>query len=801
MDIDGEAAGDRFGESVSLSSDGNTMAVSAARNGGTAAYAGHVRLYSWNGSIWIQKGADIDGEAGLDFFGISVALNADGNTVVIGGEGNDDSSTDAGHARVFSWDGANWIQKGIDIDGEFVGDNSGHSVSITADGNTIAIGANNADYIGFPSGTDAGHVRVYNWSGAAWVQQGIDIDGEVGGDESASSMQISSDGSTVIIGAIFNDDPGQYGGHARVYGWDGLAWVQKGIDLDGDVAWDRYGYSVSINANGSVIAVTSRRTNNSQGHVRVFEWDGTSWVQNGLDIFGEAAQNSSGHATSLSADGNTIAIGAPFNTGNGTNAGHVRVYFWNGTVWSQVGADIDGEATMDRSGWAVSLTPDGSSVAIGANYNAAIGVEGGHVRVYQFCGSSGSVDVQSSCDSYTWTDGNTYTVSNSTAKDTISNVLGCDSIVTLDLTIYNSTIGTDLQTACDSYLWIDGNTYTASNSSATHLLTNSVGCDSLVTLDLTVNYSNSGSESINACDNYTWTANSTSYTASGSYVATIINSASCDSVATLNLTVNSSTSSSVNASACDSYDSPGGNTYTTTGTYVDVIANSAGCDSSITINLTIDNSSTNTEVVSDCFSYLWPENGITYTTSGIYNVVFQGVNGCDSTMSLDLTIDTVNTLVMINVLGGPPYVQSLSVGQTGATYQWLNCPSMTPISGATNQSFTATTNGDYAVEVTNGSCVDTSVCASVTTVGIVENNFGNKLLLYPNPTDGDFSIDLGESYQAVSISITDLSGKLIQSKKYHQCQLAYLNLEEPVGVYLLIIESGDKKAVIRLIKE
>ncbi len=99
---------------------------------------------------------------------------------------------------------------------------------------------------------------------------------------------------------------------------------------------------------------------------------------------------------------------------------------------------------------------------------------------------STGTDVQTACDSYTWIDGNTYTANNSTATHTLTNAVGCDSVVTLNLTINSSSTGTDVQTACDSYTWIDGNTYTASNNTATHTLTNAVGCDSVVTLDLTI---------------------------------------------------------------------------------------------------------------------------------------------------------------------------------------------------------------------------------------------------------------------------------------------------------------------------
>jgi hypothetical protein len=101
--------------------------------------------------------------------------------------------------------------------------------------------------------------------------------------------------------------------------------------------------------------------------------------------------------------------------------------------------------------------------------------------------SNAGTDVQAACDSYTWIDGTTYTASNNTATWIETNAGGCDSLVTLNLTITNSNAGTDVQAACDSYTWIDGNTYTFSNNSATWTYTNSEGCDSVVTLDLTIN--------------------------------------------------------------------------------------------------------------------------------------------------------------------------------------------------------------------------------------------------------------------------------------------------------------------------
>jgi len=87
------------------------------------------------------------------------------------------------------------------------------------------------------------------------------------------------------------------------------------------------------------------------------------------------------------------------------------------------------------------------------------------------------------------------------------------------------------------------------------------------------------------------------------------------------------------------------------------------------------------------------------------------------------------------------------------------------------------------------------------TTFVLENTFENELKIYPNPTDGNFSINLGNKYQTTVITITDLKGRTIQSKSFTDSQLLNLKLEEPTGIYLLIIESENKKAIIRLVKE
>ena len=168
--------------------------------------------------------------------------------------------------------------------------------------------------------------------------------------------------------------------------------------------------------------------------------------------------------------------------------------------------------------------------------------------------SNFGTDTQVHCDSFTWIDGITYTSSNNTATHTIVNAAGCDSIVTLDLTILNSTTGVDVQSHCDSYTWIDGITYTSSNNTATHTIVNAAGCDSVVTLDLTILNSTSGVDVQSHCDSYTWIDGNTYTNSNNTATVTLINDAGCDSVVTLDLTVNYSYDLVNNITACDIYE-------------------------------------------------------------------------------------------------------------------------------------------------------------------------------------------------------------------------------------------------------
>lgn len=145
------------------------------------------------------------------------------------------------------------------------------------------------------------------------------------------------------------------------------------------------------------------------------------------------------------------------------------------------------------------------------------------------------------CDSYMWPHNGQIYVSDTTVIDTLlgAGTYGCDSVVTLNLTMSFSTAVIDVQSACDTYTWIDGNTYASSNNSVTHTLTNAAGCDSVVTLNLTMNSSTTGTDVQSACDSYTWLDGITYTSSVNTPTWTLTNAAGCDSIVTLNLTINS----------------------------------------------------------------------------------------------------------------------------------------------------------------------------------------------------------------------------------------------------------------------
>ena len=198
-------------------------------------------------------------------------------------------------------------------------------------------------------------------SSASWSQLGSDIDGEAANDRSGWSVSLSSDGTIVAIGAYENDGGGGNSGHVRVYQYENSTWTQIGQDIDGEAASDNFGISVSLSSDGTIVAIGSSGndgTGGNAGHVRLYQYVNSTWTQIGSDIDGEAAGDYSGTSVSLSSDGSIVAVGAQLNDGNGSNAGHVRVY--DGGFGSSASSSGSGPTitVLDVSGGTVNILSD-----------------------------------------------------------------------------------------------------------------------------------------------------------------------------------------------------------------------------------------------------------------------------------------------------------------------------------------------------------------------------------------------------------------------------------------------------------
>lgn len=380
QDLDGEEEFDFFGFTTSISGDGNIIAIGAPFNDGNGEHSGHVRVFENQGGAWIQIGEDIDGEFEGDNTGRSVALSEDGSIVAIGADKNDENGTRSGHVRIFKNQDGIWEQVGEDIDGGDPYDFCGESVTMSADGNIVAVGC--------PGNINA-YIRVFRNEGDTWVQIGEDIVSEEAYDFSGGSISMSASGEIIAIGADLNSEILPSAGQVRVYEYQGNSWVQAGGNINGKGESDKFGKAVVLASDASALAISAggNEINGSDaGYVQVYTYQGGNWVQIGNDIVGEAPEDgnlaSSSNNIALTANGKILAIGARHNDGNGQSSGHVRLYENQDNNWVQLGEDIDGEAAGDQSGHSVSLSANGSVLVIGARDNAGTGQDAGHVRVF-----------------------------------------------------------------------------------------------------------------------------------------------------------------------------------------------------------------------------------------------------------------------------------------------------------------------------------------------------------------------------------------------------------------------------------
>jgi hypothetical protein len=250
-------------------------------------------------------------------------------------------------------------------------------VSLSLYGSRLAVGAIQEDV----DGNTNGHVRIYERDGTDWLQVGTTLYGDAAWDKFGSSVSLNADGSRLAVSAPW------YGpfnkGQVKVLEWDGISWVQVGQGINGDNPSSFWG-NTCLNNSGDILAIgVGSNGVNTPGMVRVYQLQGAFWKQLGSDLTDKIPLNDFGTSISLSGRGHRVAIGV---TGLGPAPGSVVIYDWNGSDWIQVGSTISGVANGSQFGRSVDLSNDGSTIAIGANTYDGPGQNIGQTMVFHLDG-------------------------------------------------------------------------------------------------------------------------------------------------------------------------------------------------------------------------------------------------------------------------------------------------------------------------------------------------------------------------------------------------------------------------------
>ena len=394
------------------------------------------------------------------------------------------------------------------------------------------------------------------------------------------------------------------------------------------------------------------------------------------------------------------------------------------------------------------------------------------------------------CDSFTTITGHVY-YNDGIYYDTLVGQEGCDSIIEYNLNVLNTDTLITIS-SCSFYNSPNGSIYYTSGIYF-DTIASTFGCDSIIEINLNINLPVNITDTIIQCGSYYWPVNNTTYTTSTNTTVLFFTSAGCDSIRSLVYT-NLESDTTLYINTCNSYTTPQGNTYSSTGIYPEIIVNSNNCDSTINYNITILPETNTVNQVTYCGPYFWPETNQTYTSSGTYLSTNTGANGCDSIIQLELLIPTFDTTITTNL----PLLLS---NENGSSYQWVDCDNnMTIIPGATSPLFTVSANGNYAVILTKNGCIDTSECVTVASIGLAKNEISNEVYIYPNPSTGDFNIDLGELLD-VTIKVYSASGKIVYWEDAVNNPIHKISIDASPGIYFMKISNSDISRTFKLLLE
>ncbi len=309
-------------------------------------------------------------------FGETVEMADSGTRLMAGSE--------TGSVRVFDLIEGAWTQVGSSIDISTGSNANGVVFSISGDGNRVAVGSAYDDL----SGTNRGRVSIFHLVNNIWTQLGQNIYGQGNYELMGKAMALTADGNRIVIGSPFNDNSTfTNNGNVHVFDWDGMAWVQKGTDLHGLTDGEFFGYAVSISADGVTIACGAPRNNDtfdSAGLARIYTLEENKWIL-AATVKGRSALEKSGGSLSLNAAGTRLAFGTDHDYFPGpSNNYKVRIYEITDGGWVQLGTTLTSNVLDDFFGLALSLSAEGNILAVGAPQNDMDGDNTGRVRVYQY---------------------------------------------------------------------------------------------------------------------------------------------------------------------------------------------------------------------------------------------------------------------------------------------------------------------------------------------------------------------------------------------------------------------------------
>jgi len=438
-----------------------------------------------------------------------------------------------------------------------------------------------------------------------------------------------------------------------------------------------------------------------------------------------------------------------------------------------------GDFAGDNTGNCVHVFSDGTRW-VGGNLNKNPHGLAGFIFEVGPCSTKYSTISPVTCGGYITPSGK-YINKSGIYSDTVSTIQGCDSVITINLVIKTTSKNTIAVSSCRAYISPSGKYTWTVNGKFYDTIPTIYGCDSILTINLTIKTFVQSTINVGACKSYTSPSGKYIWTASGKYYDTVFSASNCDSIFTINLTISTYQTITKSDTACNIYYSPSGKyMWTASGTYHDTIF-SAGCDSVFTVHLTVNNSSSDSINPIWCTDYTSPSGKYTWTTSGIYLDTIPTKSGCDSIITVNLTIGLVNTGVTVNN-------NILTANATNAHYQWMDCNTNSIINADTNQQFIPTTNGNYAVIITENSCTDTSACYLITNVSAGEILVENGVNIFPNPSKGIYKITSNTTLNHATLKVYNSLGEEVFNLDGIAAAEFDLDLSKvSAGVYSLIM--------------